>query len=285
MPSIKNIVYETPSQPKQLRLDTVGNNCNASCLSCHRRLSKRTGKMPMDMIRRILNDVSSWNQPLNEIVPVNYGELFTRPDWETIITKIAIKLPFTKIVIPTNGSLLNEKAVRFLCSVPTLYVINFSVNAYFAETYEYFTGLKAEVIERIKTFVMLISQLRKDVTIWVSMVYDPEYQPQLDKDFFMEYWSHSPAVPQLLAAASAGRKVRTIAPLKIPCRSIFSDFVIGFDGKLSSCCFDASFNLDLGYYSGDAKKDWLNPKLQRLRELHNAQQREEYELCRTCSFG
>ena len=98
-----DITYQTLPQPRQVRIDST-TFCNASCLSCHRFLTKRKGEMPIELIRQILDDVSKWHQPLREIVPVNYGELFLRDDWYSILYMMAQKLPYTQIVIPTNGS-------------------------------------------------------------------------------------------------------------------------------------------------------------------------------------
>ena len=115
-----DITYPTPTQPKQLRLDLT-TKCNASCLSCHRFLAEgRVGGMNHALLDQILGDVTQWETPLLEIVPVNYGEFFLREDWYEILTKIASRLPRTHIVIPTNGSLLDESKVVQLSRIPTV---------------------------------------------------------------------------------------------------------------------------------------------------------------------
>ena len=283
MPSVKDIQYSTPSQPRQLRIDTVA-RCDATCLSCHRFLSKRDkGEMPIDLIDKLLSDVSRWR--LDEIIPVNYGEFFLRDDWYYILTMISQKLPSTQIVIPTNGSHLDTDAVTKLCHIPTVRIINFSVNAYFDETYENFTGLKAENITRIRKAIAQLKILRSDILCRVSMVFDPLYQTDLEKDLFINYWGGC-AEPWILPAASAGRVgKKPIHPVKLPCRSIFSDIVVSYDGKISSCCFDSNFSLDLGFYDGDLLANWHGKELTQLRKLHNEGQREEIELCAKCSFA
>ena len=284
MSSIKEVKYNTPSQPRQLRIDSVS-KCNASCLSCHRLLSKRKGEMPFELILQILDDVSKWKKPLTEIVPVNYGEIFLRSDWYEILCLIAQTLPFTQIVLPTNGSFLNTESVTKICHIPTVRIINLSVNAYFDETYEAFTGLKAETIPNIRKAVAQFRILRPDITLWASLIFDPAYITDLEKDEFIRYWMGW-AIPQILPAASAGRpdKVPIIKTL-IPCRSIFSDIVIGYDGKISSCCWDASFNLELGHYQGNLLDNWHGKELTELRRFHNAGQRQQIPLCSRCTFS
>jgi len=281
MPSINEVGYRTPSQPRQVRLDTT-TRCNARCLSCHRHLSKRKGEMPTELIDQILNDISGWSTPLGEIVPGNFGELFLREDWAWILKMIASRLPQTPITLATNGTLLDEDGVKLLCEIPTIKVINFSINAYFDETYSTFTGLNPANIPLIRTKMATIKALRSDIILWASMVFDPINQTLIERDNFVAYWGDI-AWPKVNLVVSAGRG--EVTPVKLPCRSLFSDIVIGYDGKLSSCCFDPSFSLGLGYYSGDLLKDWQNPKLKKLRRIHNEYKREEINLCKQCTFS
>lgn len=239
----------------------------------------------MPMIDRILDDISRWNERLIEIVPVNYGEFFMRQDWYTILLHITQKLPATQIVIPTNGSFFTDETIRRLCFIPTVKIINFSVNAYFDETYETFTGLSSTNIQRIRKGIAEIRILRPDIFLVTSMVFDPEYQTDLERDEFIIYWSQWAKV-EIIPAASAGRAgKKPYNPVKIPCRSIFSDIVIGYDGKISSCCWDANFHLDLGFYNGNLLDNWRGKELTNLRQLHNEGKRTEVDLCRACTFS
>jgi len=242
--------------------------------------------MSLDLIDQILDDVSQWEQPLEEICPVNYGEFFMREEWFLILNKIAHKLPYTMITLASNGMLLDEKAVTLLCKIPTFKVINFSINAYYDETYTMFTGLPVENLERIKKAITLLKIMRPDIRRKVSMVFSPEYQTDLERDLFQNFW-YQWAEPWVIPPASAGRKggLKPHQPVLIPCRSIFSDFVVGYDGKLSSCCFDSQFSLPLGNYTGDIRADWNNEELAELRRAHNEGERNQYDICKVCTFA
>lgn len=283
MPKQTSVIHKLLPQPRQLRIDST-TQCNASCFSCHRFLSKRKGQMPMDLIEQILSDVSKWVRPLEELVPVDYGEFFTRKDWYEILQVISDALPQTNIVIPTNGALLSNERIDLLCKIPTIHIINFSINAFYDETYEAFTGLSYIQLHKMEGRVRLIKNTRPDIECRFSMIADPEYVTDWEKDMFKWFWSRYGSV-WMLPAASAGRDKKPFETVKLPCRSIFSDFVVGFDGKLSSCCFDSNFSLDLDFYSGDLLKDWTNPQLTRLRELHNKHERDKYSICASCTFS
>lgn len=277
------ITYQTPEYPRQIRLDTVA-ACNAMCKSCHRFLSHRKGTMPIQMISQILDDVARWPTPLHEVIPVNYGEFFLRNNWYEILTMISRKLPKTQITVPTNGSLLDTEQVTLLCKIPTVKIVNFSVNAFFDETYEKFMALPPSNIQKIEKAAKLIRLERPDIVTWASMVFDPIYQSDYERDQFREHWKPLVSNVWVLSASSAMRPEKhNIIQHVIPCRSIFSDMVIGYDGKLSSCCWDAPFSLDLGYYSGDAHADWHNPKMEAFRKAHNEHKRNDIPLCAGCT--
>jgi radical SAM protein with 4Fe4S-binding SPASM domain len=207
-------------------------------------------------------------------------------NWSDILSLIHRYLPKTQVVIPTNGSKLGLHEVKELCKFQNVRIINFSINAYFEETYQSFMGLPAKVLDLIHNAIKLIILLRPDIKIWVSMVADPEYQTDLERDLFKSHWDGIADNVWLLSASSAGRtSKRPLQPVTAPCRSIFSDIVVGYDGKLTSCCFNPGMDLDLGYYSGDLKKDWRNPKLEDFRRIHNEHRRAEIPLCRGCTFA
>jgi radical SAM protein with 4Fe4S-binding SPASM domain len=239
--------------------------------------------MVFDFIEEILLDISRWETPLTEIVPVNHGEFFLYPQWWETLQLIARYLPNTQIVIPTNGALVDVAIVNRLIKIPNLKIINFSVNACFPETYKAFTGLDPSNMGRIKKAIKDIRLLRPDITCWASMVFDPLYQTDLERDRFVAYWGQF-AIPQIIPAANCNRKPQDIVN-NLPCRSIFSDLVIGYDGKLTSCCFDANFTMDLGYWEGSILEAWRNPKLEELRRMHNEGRRIDIPFCRGCSFA
>jgi len=250
--------------------------------------------MPSELIEQILNDVSRWHKPLEEIVPVNYGEFFLRKDWFDIMRLISRKLPNTEITLATNGALVGQETVMKLCQIPQVRVINFSVDAYYDETYERFSGLPKETIPKIRQAMAQIKILRPDIRLKVSMVFDPVYQTDLERDLFEWYWqgavTWNPMLRKpdvwVIAAASAGRPdKKPVHPVALPCRSIFDAIVIGYDGKISSCCFDAGFVIDLGYYKGNLLGSWHGPELTELRKTHNEHRRGEIELCRKCTFA
>jgi len=279
------IKYSAPTYPRQIRLDTVP-FCNAKCRFCHIvNAPKERYYMPADLILKVLDDISSWGKPLEEMVPVNFGEFFLRRDWLAILNLIQDKLPNTKIVIPTNGSLLDKEKVRNLASIDNIKLVNISVNAYFKETYEELMGLPGDTIARIRESVELLREIRPDITVWVSMVFDG--QSETERDLFINAWKDIATV-QINPASYANHPLRKpIREIKIPCRSIFDGLVVMHNGKvITGCCYDSAGVLEIGEFPGQSLLEiWGGPKLKKLQELHNSGRRNEIEICRNCTFS
>lgn len=277
------LTFNTPRYPRQIRLDTT-TSCNAKCLSCHRFQpnNMRKGHMDLAYAKEILKDISSWSIPLTELVPVNYGEFFTYKYWYELLREAERVLPQTQVTIPTNGGELDWQLDKLLLC-KNVKLLNFSVNGFLGSTYELFMSLPSSNINKIRDMIPKIKQQRPDITVWISMVYDPIYQSEAEKEMFMDFWKSFGQV-WILPASNCNR-----SPLKIhtgiPCRSLFSDFVIGFDGKLSACCFDAGFKLDCGRLTKTVHEAWHNEKLEQIRTDHITGKRQTIPWCYNCSFA
>lgn len=280
--------YMLGEYPRQIRLDTI-NRCNARCLPCHYCFQKRPhGQMSTKLLLKIINDIKGWDMPLNEIVPVNFGEFFLLKNWYEVLRLIEDNLPNTRIALPTNGFFLSDELVQKLASIKTLKWVNFSVNAFFKETYEAFTGLKAETIDMVKRALDKLTVRRPDVTTCVSMIFDTAFQTEIERDLFVRLWGPLASTVSINAAAYCNSPLKSPAiPVKTACRSIFDGLTILYDGTVvTGCCFDASGELIVGDFNNQTLTEiWRGEKLRQLCELHNKGRRLEIELCSRCSFA
>ncbi len=285
-PSIVGAVkYETLDKPKSLHIDTWA-YCNAQCRFCrYPPMTREKGKMDRGLFEHILDEASSWDKPLKEIVPIHYGEFFSQPDWYDLLKLMEKKLPRTSIILPTNGALITPEIVSGLAEIQTLKIINISVNAYFKETYEELMGLDAGAIPRIKQAVQMLKVLAPQTTVWVSMVYDPVFQTEKEQALFIEEWKNI-AYVQVHPASFCQDYREPVIRSQIPCRSIFIDFIILWDGRVVPCCWDSNGDIVVG----DVKKQkildiWHGKPMNELRKFHNEGRRQELKLCSICSFS
>ena len=143
LPVYSQVQYKFPAQPRQVRVESA-HSCPAKCTFCHAYGDFDTGFprmkpqiMKLDLVEHILKDIASWPQPLKEIVPTNFGEWPNNPEWLKIGQMMGELLPSTYIALPTTGiPFIKEGALEALASLPTLRWLNFSMNAYFQETWQ-----------------------------------------------------------------------------------------------------------------------------------------------------
>ena len=284
------MTYTTPLVPRQVRLE-LGNHCNAHCLSCHGHsplhpMTRPKGNMSRELVAKCLEDIRAMPQPIAEIVCSNYGETMCHPDWYELMELVARGLPRTPLVFPANGVLLADGRLELLCRIRTLALVNFSVNAYTPELWEAFHGLPARHLETVKAAVVRLRQLRPDVTVWLSMVRDPSLQSPREEELFREFWGQYGIVQMNVASYAGWPGKEPPIPVKLPCRSIHSDLVVLWDGRISSCCFDANGELIFGDATKQTLLDcWHSAEFNKLRQLHNTGHRDEVPLCRSCTFA
>jgi len=244
--------------------------------------------MSIKLLEKILNELKNWEKPLEEVVPVNFGEFFLLENWYELLRLIEKKLPQTKIALPTNGSFFNDELVRKLADIKTLKWVNFSINAFFKETYEAFTGLKAETIDRIKEAIVMLRYLRPDIITCASMIFDTNFQTEMERTFFIRLWSPLASLIPINPAAYCNSPLeKPLIPSKTACRSIFDGLTILYDGKVvTGCCFDANGVLEVGNANEEKLLDiWTGGRPGALQYLHNEGRRGEIELCSRCSFA
>lgn len=275
-----------PIQPRQVRLELT-NQCNAHCLPCHRNTMKREqGFIERRLVEKCLEDVKGFPQTLEEIVPANYGELFIHPHWAELLHLIARELPKTRMVIPTNGTLLRDGTVEKLAEIPTLRLVNVSVNAFLPVTYQTFHRLPARLTGEIENSVKQLKSIRPDVTLWISMTHDSQYQSPKEVELFTQHWSQYGTVQINTAQYNNRPERQPLTPVVLSCRSLWSDLVVLWDGKVTSCCYDAEGEL----YVGDANREslldiWHSKQFAHLRQLHKAARRATIPICKRCTFA
>lgn len=292
-PSFADVHYTFPEYPRQVRIESAF-SCPMACVVCHAWGSFKTPERPktfasMEFIESILQDIASWEKPLHEIVPVDFSEWPAYPKWYEMGQMIDRYIPDTMMSLPTTGiSFSDEENLKKLASIKTLKWLNFSINAYFEETWERFHRRPRRLMARILELPERFRDLRPDVTINISMVYDPLITSVLEAELFEAHWKAKDfRVGINTASYVKNPKRKPEVPLTIACRSIFDGLVVFADGKVGTgCCFDSNAELTVGGFpKGKLLDIWKGAELKALGELHNSGKRTELDLCRNCTFS
>jgi Radical SAM superfamily/Iron-sulfur cluster-binding domain len=296
IPTLARVTHALPDYPRQVRVE-LANMCNSKCPFCHAHgaylppMQRPKRRMTRELFQMVLDDLAKWAVPLAELVPTAWGEIFLNREWVWMLDQIARRLPHTGIQIVTTGSLLTAAAVEALALVPTLSGVNFSINAFFGETWSQVHGLPTKGMEIALAAVHSLSERRPDVKINVSMVHEPRLQTEMEKDCFLEYWAQFPPITVTVSNASYANNPTCTPdpPVLMPCRSVFDGLVVLQNGAVGTgCCFwnGDSSDLNLGSFPDETLMDiWHGARLRRIAQLHNSQRRMELPLCKTCTFA
>ncbi len=267
-----------PLEYPYLHLETYG-FCNARCVFCgYRSMTRPKGKMSMQLIDKILDEVSSWKQPCREIVPVHYGEFFLNPDWHLILQKINEKLPNTKIAVPTNFSCIDENVIAKLKTVKNL-LLSFSAYAYFDETYERLIGLPKENLHRLRGLLEALSGSGVTVSLGASA----NIISDLERDLLTQQYGSLISFHNLTTNKDINGNCAN-NPIDVPCSMIYGCMVILWNGEVCACCYDPNGRNIVGDVNKQSVLEvWRS--MDGLRELHRTGKRGTIELCGSCSYA
>ncbi|MDZ4263749.1 MAG: SPASM domain-containing protein [Pseudomonadota bacterium] len=285
------VQHQLPEYPRQVRIETAS-MCPMACPFCHafgdfKPLTRAKGRMSKELYTAILDDIAAWPKPPEEIVPTNFGELAMNPHWEWMLHELSRKIPGSRIHLVTTGIWLNQTNLEKLALVPNLKYVNFSVNAFFGETWARVHGQPAKHMPAVVRAVHEFRDRRPDVEVNVSMVQDPDITTDLEKDLFLNYWAPFGPVTVSPASYAGNPKHQPDPPVSLSCRSIIDGLVISDQGVVGTgCCFDGSLELAIGKFPEESLLAiWKGEKLKGLVDLHNSGRRADIPLCRTCTFS
>ena len=277
--------------PRQVRIES-SSLCTMKCNWCHlhgdfKAPLRTKSRMSRELWTKVVEDIAGWGQPLQELVPTNFGELFMHPDWEFMLQSLSLMLPKTRIHLVTTGLALNALNLERLALVPTLKYVNFSINAFFGETWARIHKVDAKHMPGVIRAVHAFRDRRPDVIVNVSMVQDPDITTDLEKDMFLNYWARFGQTSVSPASYAGNPRHQPDPPVSLSCRSIVDGLVISDQGVVGTgCCFDGSLELAIGHFPEETLLDiWRGDKLKSLVDLHNSGRRAEIPLCRTCTFS
>jgi len=144
--------------------------CNLKCAMCGVSKILRKHKLSFEEVKKILDEVSSWNS--DSRIQLTGGEPFLRKDIFDIINYSANKGLITEIV--SNGTLINqEKAKKIIDS--NLWGIEISLDGAKAESHDNIRGVKKGFEKTINTLKFLVEEKRKkkkgpQISIWTTIM-------------------------------------------------------------------------------------------------------------------
>jgi len=250
------------------------NFCNLRCRHCTTQRSVREKKGYMDP--RFFNKIIDENPQLTCIILTRNGEPLMHPRIFEMIKYARDRNIY--VTLFTNGVLLEDDAVLNNLFKSSLNEINFSMEGV-GNFYEHNRGVAYDRLSKVIKKVLRERQDRRSgLKIGINSVIadDPAQAKNVKKE-----WNGK--VDHVTIEPLMGRKgiLR-----RNPCRTLWRNIVITWDGEALPCCADMGRKLHLGNVREKPLRQIFNgPSVRKIRSAHL--KRDFPEICRYCDpyFG
>jgi len=274
--------------------------CNARCVMCAHGYNKMNGTMSMELFKKIIDDCVVNN--IQGVTLSVYGEPFMDPKFFERIEYLRSKGMTYGFI--SNGSLLTQEKIDKLFAMGGLQGVWFSVNGFAKEAYEkVMAPLKRDVsYKNILAFFERRKQNGNQPPITISCVQTKWIGKKEIKDLIRfwrkegadsiltgELWPRVGGMSKENIAKEIGpvSKVHSRPHCNQPCRALWGEFQVYYDGRVGACCFDADQRrLILGDLNTQTLKEINEGKvLKGLRKLHLAGNRDKHPVCGGCTYN
>lgn len=233
--------YETGDFPQRVTLELT-NRCNVSCTFCPRRfMTGPQGDMDIGTATRLIEEMAN-HLPVT-LVPFFRGEPLLHPGWMEILS-YAKRKGLGPIQFTTNATLMDRRASEAILDLG-LDFISFSVDTTDPVLYE--QTRRGAVYEKVLQNILYLVEIREKrgsriPEIQVSAVETAMHQQGMDA--FVDFWRTRVDRVRIYVEHSGngrpGSISRGLPPFekRQPCRKIFTDMVIYWDGEVALCNHD-----------------------------------------------
>lgn len=265
------------SYPSVVQVETTS-YCQADCIFCvHGRMPKYE-TMTLECYKKIILELAKWPEAPKCFIPMLTGEPFCDRDIMEKILYARRWLPYTQIILFTNGGLIKDNDIKMLADVKGLRVF-LSLNALCPET----RMRLMKVDDYYRAFTNYFKLLNAGVDVIASMVDHPNI-PRIEKEAFYssigitftyQNWAG------LLPFATARNGVRGA---KMTCSRALEHMTILADGTANLCCFDPFGRKDFGNVNTATLYDiWNSEERQYIATCHANGEGQLIDICRDCT--
>ena len=254
------------------------NDCNVSCTFCNRqKIDMKIGYMKEELFYKIIDEAAQ-HLPI-KLVPFFRGEPLMHPQVIDFI-KYAKEKGIGPIQMASNALLLDERMQDALIE-SGIDFISFSLDTTDKEIYSCsrLTG-DLEISERNVESMGRKCKARKEMglqapTLQVSTIDLEEYRPS-QKEFIEKWKQYVDIVRVYEQHDEKGRLVNPdtqkkldILSERMPCRKVFTDMIIYWDGRLALCNYDWDEKRDVGNVSNMSLQEaWDSNVYEEIRQMH-----------------
>lgn len=265
------------------------NVCNAHCTFCpHKAMTRPVGIMSQSLFEKIIDEFKFLNVKYVSIC--GFGEPLLDPSFSEKLSYAKSK-GIERVTTNTNLGFLNEKIARKIVEVEMdeIYV---SIDAATDETYRKLRpNLNFKLVEDNIYILLKIRKASHKVKPTVILSYVESDVNRHETEKFTSKWDRlvdGISISQIhnwTGDVNHGGVSETFRR-RDPCRLLWTDMVISWDGLVPLCCLDYENKIVLGDVKKNSIKEiWNYKKLAAIRNYHRNREFERISLCKNCEYN
>jgi radical SAM protein with 4Fe4S-binding SPASM domain len=274
----------------------VTNACNLRCVMCPREgMQRPVGQMDRRLFGRLIDELAEHRREVESVALMGLGEPFLHKELLDF-ARLAKERGLARLYTSSNATLLDERRGEDLLAADAFDQLILSIDGG-KKIYESLRpGARYETVAgNIRN--LLAAKRRRGVSrpaIDLQILLMNETENEIES--FCEHWvpllgpgdrilvkevdTFAGQVPDRRTAAHRSRQ----PAVRIPCRQLWKDISISWDGRVTVCCKDVLYKLALGDANQESLADlWRSARWNAIRRLHLEKSWNALDPCRTCS--
>ncbi len=267
------------------------NQCNVSCTFCPRQnVPMEIGFMDLNLYKKIIDEAAE-HLPV-KLVLFFRGESLLHPNFFECL-EYAKERGIGPIQMASNAYALDDEAADKILE-SGIDFISFSLDTLNAEVYKR-TRKYGDLTTSVEHVINLSNKCRerkkRDLqapTIQVSTIEVDDYMDGQQE--FIEFWQQHVDIVRVYYEHDEngkfrdGNVVRKLPKIegRKPCRKIFTDLLIYWNGDLALCNYDWKGGLHLNINEMSIYDAWHSERYENIRKMHNGNHIDSELMCRKC---
>ena len=276
--------------PGTVLLDLVS-YCNLKCSMCtHKDMKRKPGIMSWELYKKCIDEIAE-KRPDCRVWLVAYGDPFILKDMPARI-KYAKDKGLLDTVLNTNGTLMNYENAK-ACVQAGLDFIYVGIDATTQEVYEQLRVSVSPSQHQLKDTIDNVMAYKRALDefgngsqkLFVQFVVMNVNEHQ--KDDFISFWNERGVNVKTRPMVSWNNRVE--APNlkqqidRLPCKWIYTDLLIGYDGKTAFCTCDLEFENYVAEMGESSIEEIWNTVYSKYRTIHSEKKWNELpDFCQSC---
>ncbi len=270
------------------------NVCNSHCFMCpHDELHRPLGVMSLDLFKKVVDQCALLG--VSKISLHGFGEPLTDRIFPERV-KYAKEKGIPHVGTTSNGALMTKDLAEAVI-LAGLDQINFSLDAVSPEAYgKIRVGLPFKtVMENVREFIGLRNRLGRTKPLVTVDLIENQHNQGETKAFINRWQGIADLVNITTLHTWAGSYKEKVGSGQLhhqnrfikrePCRFLWTDLVVNWDGRVSACCQDYEATMVVGdLQTTPLKEVWQGDVLNHLRGIHLKGRMEEIPLCQICDY-